>query len=321
MNRLSRNSSTAGCGVARVHSQRKGFYVPTELAIVMPARNEEGCIRQTLDEWLDVLTTTGLTSADAVQVIVVDDGSTDGTTAILAELAASDPRVRFVRQTGIGHGPSVVNGYRLALESGAGHIFQVDSDNEFDPYEFPKLWQHRDRAPFVFGWRVRRSTPPSRRFISFSLRLLLNSLFGVRIPDANVPYRLMDRYYLAFAADNIPPGTFIPNVCISVLAHTLQVPVINVPITHRKRTTGKVSIVSWRLARACLRCLGQLLVWRLRFEGVRYNFAAHGTYSSGQLPWTHQHQHQHQHPHQHQPPHPPSHQHQPSHQPPHDAAA
>ncbi|MFJ6740605.1 glycosyltransferase family 2 protein [Streptomyces sp. NPDC091279] len=257
----------------------------TELAIVMPARNEEGCIRQTLDAWLDVLTATGLTTEDTVQVIVLDDGSTDRTPEILAELAATDPRIGIVRQTGIGHGPSVVNGYRLALESGARHIFQVDSDNEFDPYEFPTVWQHRDRAPFVFGWRVRRSTPPSRRFISFSLRLLLNSLFGVRIPDANVPYRLMERHYLAFAAENIPTGVFIPNVCIAVLAHTLQVPVVNVPITHRKRTTGTVSIVSWRLARACLRCLGQLLLWRLRFQGIRYNFTVHGAYVTGQAPW------------------------------------
>ncbi|WP_055550261.1 glycosyltransferase family 2 protein [Streptomyces sp. NBRC 110028] len=259
-----------------------------ELAIVMPARNEEGCIRQTLDEWLNVLSSSGLTSEKAVQVIVIDDGSTDRTTAILAELAAADPRIRFVRQTGIGHGPSVVNGYRLALDSGAEHIFQVDSDNEFDPYEFPKIWQHRDRAPFVFGCRVRRSTPPSRRFISLSLRLLLKFLFRVRIPDSNVPYRLMNRYYLGFAVENIPPGVFIPNVCIAILAHILQVPVIHVPITHRKRTTGKVSIVSWRLVRACLQCLGQLLAWRLRFRRIRYIFAAHGAYVSGQVPCAHQ---------------------------------
>ncbi|MEW2167943.1 glycosyltransferase family 2 protein [Streptomyces sp. NPDC007084] len=258
-----------------------------ELAIVMPARNEEGCIKETLTGWLGVLSEVGLTAGDAAQVIVIDDGSTDRTAGIVAELAESDPRIRLIRQTGIGHGPSVMHGYRLALDSGASHVFQVDSDNEFDPQEFPRLWRHRDRAPFVFGWRLQRSTPLYRRFISLSLRVLLRLVFRVRIPDANVPYRLMDRHYLNFAVKNIPANVFIPNVFIAVLAHTLQVPVVHVPVTHWKRTTGKVSIVSWRLVRACLQCLGQLLAWRLRFRKTQHIFAVHGSYFVGQAPCAH----------------------------------
>jgi len=262
-----------------------------ELAIVMPARNEEGCIEETLSDWLRVLGEAGLAGEDAAQVIVIDDGSTDRTAEIVAELARSDARVRLVRQTGIGHGPSVMNGYRLALESGAGHVFQVDSDNEFDPHEFPQLWRHRDRVPFVLGFRTRRSTPLSRRFISRSLRILLRLVFRVRIPDANVPYRLMNRQYLDFAVRNIPAGVFIPNVCIAVLAHTLQIPVVHVPVTHRKRTTGKVSIVSWRLARACVQCLGQLLSWRMRFRWTRRLSAAHEAHLAGGAPYAHTHPH------------------------------
>ncbi|MET8537768.1 hypothetical protein ABZV67_39975 [Streptomyces sp. NPDC005065] len=53
------------------------------------ARNEEGCIGQTLDEWPQVLNGVGLTSETSAKAIVIGDGSTDQTTAILQELAAS----------------------------------------------------------------------------------------------------------------------------------------------------------------------------------------------------------------------------------------
>jgi hypothetical protein len=160
-------------------------------------------------------------------------------------------------------------------------VFQVDSDNEFDPKDFAKLWQQRDIAPFVFGCRIKRATPLNRRSISMFLRILLYLLFQEWIPDANVPYRLMKREYLAFAIDCMPGATPVPNIYISTMAHKLQVPVIYMPVTHRKRTTGKVSLVSWRLIKLCASSFYGLLNWRSRFRSVHHNFAMHGMWVTG----------------------------------------
>ncbi|NEA36863.1 glycosyltransferase family 2 protein [Streptomyces sp. SID13031] len=255
--------------------------VKRELAVVVPVYNEVGCIRQVLEEWIATLDTAGLTDEHMVHMIIIDDGSTDGTSQILAELATKDQRLKVVKQRCGGHGPSVIHGYQLALESQAEYIFQIDSDNEFEPSEFASLWELRDRAPFVLGCRVRRNSPLHRRFISRSLRLLQRVLFQVNIPDSNVPYRLMGRNYLNFALKHIPSNVFIPNVYMSIVAHALQVPVVYVPISHRQRTTGKVSIHGWRLLRVCAKNLAQLVAWRTTFDPMTYNFLAHGAYFSG----------------------------------------
>ncbi|WP_426565406.1 glycosyltransferase family 2 protein [Angustibacter sp. McL0619] len=239
-----------------------------ELAIVMPAHNEGECIRQVVAEWLAVLDALGLTQRSMGRIIVVNDSSTDDTSQTLTELEATDSRVSHVDQACGGHGAAVLHGYRLALQSGAQFVFQVDSDNEFDPGDFASLWPHRHGFGFVFGLRVHRSSPRHRRLISLCLRFLLLLIFQVRTPDANVPYRLMDRGHLAFALQHIPTDVFIPNVFMSIVAHRQRISVHYVPISHRQRTTGKVSIHSWRLLRACADCLAQLAAWRLRFRSV-----------------------------------------------------
>jgi dolichol-phosphate mannosyltransferase len=252
------------------------------LAIVMPARNEVGCIRAVVAQWAAVLDSVGLVDESAARMIVVDSGSTDGTSEVLAELATSDRRIRVAPHAIPGHGAAVMRGYELALESGARYVFQVDSDNEFDPSEFTRLWRNRYRAPFVFGCRVRRSSPAYRRLISATLRVLLHLLFQLRIPDSNVPYRLMRRDYLELAVERIPAGVFIPNVFMSTVAHALPVPVLYVPISHRQRTSGQVSIGRWRLVRACLQCLRQLVAWRITFGPMRSTFPVYSTWFNGQ---------------------------------------
>ncbi|MTD56693.1 glycosyltransferase family 2 protein [Amycolatopsis pithecellobii] len=251
-----------------------------DLVVVIPAYNEVDCIKDVLAQWCDVLGQLGLTE-NQTRVLVVDDGSTDGTRQAVEDLAKLEGRIQIISKPGGGHGSAVLTGYRVALDMGARRIFQVDSDNEFDPGDFGKLWRQRDNAPFVFGCRVERATDLNRRIISRGLRALLRVLFQVRIPDANVPYRLMKREYLAFAVEHIPPATAIPNICVSTLAHALQVPAIYLPVTHRKRSTGQVSILRWRLVKICAASCYELMRWRLSFRPLRYNFAMHGMWLSG----------------------------------------
>ena len=88
-----------------------------ELSIVMPAHNEEGCIRQVITEWCDTLDKVGLTIETPARIIVINDNSTDGTGEILETLAKVDKRVKVVEAERGGHGPAVLLGYKLALEA------------------------------------------------------------------------------------------------------------------------------------------------------------------------------------------------------------
>lgn len=230
----------------------------TPLIAVMPAYNEEGCIARVCGEWLDVL------KAHDGRLIVVDDGSRDSTGAILDGLAKNEPRLTVVHQPNRGHGPALLAAYRLALAAPARLIFHVDSDDQFDPADFEALRRLRDGSKFILGHRKVRHDDPARFAITRILRLLILLGFGARIPDANIPFRLMDADYLRKLIAHVPEDCFAPNVLLSVLAATDGQDLKNVPVSHRRRRTGKVSIIRWRLAAACLRSSRDLAALRLR---------------------------------------------------------
>src|SRR5437868_4422665 len=101
-----------------------------QLAIVMPAYNEEACIEGVVSAWLSVLDTVPGT------LFVVNDGSRDGTGKVLDRLAESHASLRVIHQKNAGHGAAVLRGYAEAIALGPEWIFQTDSDDQFDPMDF-----------------------------------------------------------------------------------------------------------------------------------------------------------------------------------------
>jgi hypothetical protein len=88
-------------------------------------------------------------------------------------------------------------------------------------------------------------------------------VFGTLIPDANIPFRLIQADFLAQLLTLIPSGAFAPNIFLAVLARRAGENLFQIPITHRDRATGTVSIVRWRLIKACLRSARELALFRL----------------------------------------------------------
>lgn len=227
--------------------------------VVMPAYNEEGCIGKVLGEWLARLR---IILGDRFAVVVVDDGSRDGTGAILDRLVESTPELRVAHQPNGGHGKALMTAYVAALSARPAFVFHVDSDDQFDPIDFEELWQRRDQSDFILGWRRFRQDAPHRVAISHLLRGITRIMLGCYIPDANNPFRLIRASYLDTLLPRVPAGMFAPNIALSVLAACDGKDLLNIPVEHRIRRTGAVSIVRWRLIRACLISLGQL--WALR---------------------------------------------------------
>ena len=226
------------------------------LIVVMPAYNEAACIEEVCREWLSVLD-----SLPESRLLVINDGSTDRTGEILAELARIQPALGVVHQANAGHGAAVLHGYRKALELGGAWVLQVDSDGQLDPRDLSRLWACTGEARFLLGCRMARCDPWLRRALSAALRLLIRILFGVRLRDPNVPFRLMEARYLAELLARLPEGVFAPNVLLAILAARRGADFREVPVSHRPRRAGPGSLRGLKFVRVLPRCLRELLAF------------------------------------------------------------
>lgn len=232
------------------------------LTMAMPAYNEQACIRPVVEAWLRLIQAVAEREGAACGMVVVNDGSEDSTGAILDELALAHPELKVVHQKNAGHGAAVLNAYTQACHLGSAWIFQVDSDDQFEPADFWKLWARRSSSPFILGRRLDRSDPLHRLVITRIARALSALLFGRDLKDANVPFRLIQGPLLAAMLGAIPSTLFAPNLFLSVLARGLGYDTLDIAVTHRERQTGKVSIVGWKLIKNCFRVARELFAFR-----------------------------------------------------------
>lgn len=220
-----------------------------QLSVVVPAYDEEGAIAGVVRGWAAMLDRLGV----AYEIRVYDDGSRDGTAAVLDALAREVPALVVVHQENRGHGPTVLRGYR---EARGAWIFQVDGDDELPPDAFPTLWALRNDADLVLGIRTGRVQPIGRRIVSAVSRLAVRLLFGRGVHDVNVPYRLHRRAVLEGLLPLVPDDTFAPNVALTGLAVRQGLVIREVPVLHRPRRTGTSSfgrLSMWRSAARALR--------------------------------------------------------------------
>ena len=236
-----------------------------ELCIVMPAYNEEGCIQPVAKGWVEALKTLGVANP---RLVVVNDGSKDRTGTLLDEVAKTEPILTVVHQQNAGHGRALRHAYEKAVSLGAVWVFHVDSDDQFDPADLEKLWSLRSRSNFISGFRQDRHDGLHRLVITRIMRTMNLLLFGAWLKDANVPFRLIEGRYLKLLLEAVPATVFAPNIFLSVLAKRDGQDLMFIPVGHRERETGKVSIVRWRLIKACLRCVRELADFRMKLGGT-----------------------------------------------------
>jgi dolichol-phosphate mannosyltransferase len=232
-------------------------YQKQELVVVIPVYNEQECIEEVITSWGNFLKNY-LTANTAFRMVVVNDGSKDTTPQILDKIAPSLPYLQVIHQKNGGHGNAVLNGYREAIKYNPEWVFQTDSDNQFLPDDFPKLWEQRSKSNFLLGYRKKRYDDFNRLMITRIVRLLNFMLFGIFITDANIPYRLIKGSYLGKLLKAIPEAPFAPNIFLSVLAKKDGNDVMSIPVTHKERETGQVSIIKWKLLKVCFRTAKEL---------------------------------------------------------------
>jgi len=228
-----------------------------EISAVMPAFNEEANLEQSVGRMTAALAT----QARTFEVIVVDDGSRDGTAAVLERLKPIHPSLRVVRHP-------VNRGYGAALRSGFAAarypwIFLEDADNQFDPADVAALLARAADADIVAGYRKQRRDPLPRRLNAWAFFTLVTILFGRLARDVNCAFKLMRRDLLE-RMDLHSEGALI-NTEVFVLARQLHARVVEVPIHHYARTSGRQTGANLRVI---VRAFSELLAFKAEMRKV-----------------------------------------------------
>jgi glycosyltransferase involved in cell wall biosynthesis len=213
------------------------------LYIVMPAYNEEANIEAVVKAWYAIFDqAVGRSMTEESRLVIADSGSSDRTHEILLSLQEKYPKLEIFTDCGRQHGPKCLALYRYAIEQGADYIFQTDSDGQTDPKEFPAFWAKRDKYDCVIGERKIRGDGFARKIVEKVVCLLVLLYFGVKVPDANAPFRLMKAEVVAKYIDRLPADYNIPNIMMTVYFAYYRESLVFKPISFAPRQGGTNSI-------------------------------------------------------------------------------
>ena len=200
------------------------------LSIVVPVYNEIESIGELQAEIVEVVGATGMTW----ELVYVDDGSNDGSSAKLDQLATGKPNVR-VLHLNRNWGKSMA--YMAAFGALGGELVAtLDADLQDDPHEIPAMMGRLDQGfDLVIGWKQGRlDNEPLKAIPSRFFNGLVGALFGLRLHDQNCGFRVMRRPVADALELYGDIYRFIPQI-----AHVKGFRVTEQGVNHRKRRFGK----------------------------------------------------------------------------------
>ena len=224
-----------------------------KLWVVMPAYNEEECLRHVVEEWLRTLKQN---YPDFI-FLALNDGSRDSTFAILNSIAAEEKNFRVINRLNSGHGQTCLEGYRTALKEAAEWILQIDSDGQCDPVYFERFLNKTSEDKIIYGYRKSRDDGWRRICISRFVTFAAFVATGVWVRDGNVPYRLMHRSTLENLVPLVPRDFHLVNILVAVLQEK-YFGISWVPIHFRNRMGGTASVKTYSFVKHGMKLFRQL---------------------------------------------------------------
>lgn len=206
------------------------------ISAVLPAFNEQENIEAACRQVAEVLASLGLRDWE---VVIVDDGSIDGTAEIVDRLVEEDPQhIRVFH-----HKPN--QGYAAALRTGftnARHqlIFYTDSDNQFDVRELKNLLPLIENADIVNGFRVYRFDPLTRLVLSWGFNLIVRVAFRIKVKDIDCAFKLFRRE--VFDKVNIESQKFFVDAEVLAKAQHYGFRMAEIGVRHYPRTAGRSTV-------------------------------------------------------------------------------
>ncbi|MFA5784283.1 MAG: glycosyltransferase family 2 protein [Phycisphaerae bacterium] len=157
------------------------------LSVFFPCYNEQANIERVATQALDVLKNT----TDDYELILVNDGSRDGTAQKADRLAAENKFVKVVHHaTNLGYGAALQSGFKAATKE---LVFYTDGDGQFDIREMPPLLELMDEYDIVSCYRINRQDNLIRKINAWCWTTLVNILFSMRIRDIDCAFKLYKR--------------------------------------------------------------------------------------------------------------------------------
>ena len=207
--------------------------IPGKLSLVLPAYNEVENIAEVVQRALDVLPEL----AEKFEIVVVDDGSKDGTGALLDQLAVEHREIRPVHHPkNRGYGAALTSGFAAATGD---HIMFMDADLQFDIADLSHLAPFVGHYDIVAGYRINRQDAGYRILYANIFKLAVRTLFGVRLRDIDCAFKV-------FRADMLKsmslesPGALI-NSEILAKSEKAHATYVEVGVHHYPRKRGESS--------------------------------------------------------------------------------
>ena len=231
------------------------------MLVVMPTYNERVNI--------PLIVPAVLAQHPAVELLIVDDNSPDGTGAIADQLAAEDPRVHVLHRAGKeGLGKAYIAGFRWALECGYDLMFEMDADFSHDPRFLPAMIEAAGDADLVLGSRYKTGVnvinwPISRLLLSLGANHYARGVTGLPLTDSTGGFKCFRRKVLeAIPLDRVRSNGYAFQIEMSFLAWKRGFRLKEIPIVFTDRVEGQ-SKMNKKIVREAI-----WMVWWLRIRSL-----------------------------------------------------
>ena len=237
--------------------------MPDRTLVIVPTYNEI--------ENISRIITAVLGQDSSIDVLVVDDGSPDGTGDLADQIAVENSRVHVLHRAGkLGLGTAYVMGFKWALTREYEFVFEMDADFSHSPDAIPKFLEAVKAADLVLGSRYQNGQvnvvnwPMSRLFLSYSANIYARRVTGLPVFDATGGFKCFRRRVLeSIDLSDIKSNGYAFQIEMTFRAWKKGFRIVEIPIVFVDRTEGS-SKMSKDIVREAV-----WMVWRLRWWGMR----------------------------------------------------
>jgi dolichol-phosphate mannosyltransferase len=241
-------------------SRLTGGAVSERALVIVPTYNERENITTLLARILE--------QDPRLEVLIVDDGSPDGTGDLAEEIAGREARVHVMhRPRKLGLGTAYLAGFKWALERDYAYIFEMDADFSHDPAHLPTFLAAIEHADLVLGSRYNKGKvtvvnwPMRRLMLSYAANLYARWVTGLPLDDSTGGFKCFRRSVLqAINLDAVKSNGYGFQIEMSYLAWRKQFRIVEIPIVFHDRTEGQ-SKMSRKIVYEAI-----FMVWRLRWR-------------------------------------------------------
>jgi dolichol-phosphate mannosyltransferase len=247
---------------ARPNQPDEGALSRERALVIVPTYNERENIARLIE--------TALAQDPRLELLIVDDGSPDGTGDIVDGIIAGNSRVHILRRPKkMGLGTAYVAGFRWALERKYDFIFEMDADFSHDPAHLPDFLRAIEAADLVLGSRYREGKvtivnwPIARLMLSYGANMYARFVTGMKLWDGTGGFKCFRRSVLeTIDLNKVVSNGYAFQIEMSFRAWKKGARIVEIPIVFVDRTEGQ-SKMSRAIVREAI-----WMVWRLRWWAI-----------------------------------------------------